>query len=75
MAIAFSILFDWTLDTVAAVLSGMVAWGGSGVAGWETSGIGMRLERLSCDNCGSMVARKMAVSSHTSCDHNATAMC
>lgn len=38
------------------MLSGRVACGGSGVVGSLTSTGGMRLARLSCDSCGSIVA-------------------
>ena len=52
--VALSTRFDCTFEVVAAVLSGIVACGGSGVAGTETSGGGIKFDKLSCDSCGSM---------------------
>lgn len=54
--VAFSTRLACTFEIAAAALSGRVACGGSGVVGSETSGGGMRLDRLSCDSCGSMFA-------------------
>ena len=36
------------------MLPGSVAYGRSGVMGSETSGGGIKLDRLSCDSCGSI---------------------
>ena len=45
--VALSTRLACSLDTDAAVLLGIVAWGGSGVVGSLTSTGGMRLARLS----------------------------
>lgn len=54
--VAFSTRLDCTFEMFAAVLAGIVACGGAGVVGSEASGSGIRLDKLSCDSCGSMFA-------------------